>query len=488
MQSEGYRLHPLSLLFSVGALARNLLLPGIIVLAVASRGRYEAYFMILFLPAVARALFKYLTFRYRFDPDELVIREGLVFRNERHVPYARIQNIDLAQNPLHRLLSVAEVRLETAGGDTPEAVMRVLSLDAVETMRARVFERAGRIDPGTAPAPEALHTMDGREVFLLGLISNRGMVVVAALAGIAWQLDLYERFEDSISRETLQQAAGLLPDGWLQTTAMAVAGLILFVVLMRIFSVTMAILSFHGFRLTRSGEDLVAQHGLFTRLSKTIPRHRIQVVTAREGFLHRCAGRLAVQVETAGGGGDEEQGSRADRLWIAPLIARERTDGLLREVLPEVDVDGLRWQPISSRARFRRLRVAAFITAVATTAVALAAGWWALVVPLLLGVPAWLDFRLYTRHTAYALVPGAVFFKTGWWNRRMSVARFSKIQSVLRSESPFDRRNQMASVRVDTAGSNPVAHSIDIPYLDTEVAGALAARLYDEAGRTDFRW
>jgi membrane protein YdbS with pleckstrin-like domain len=46
----------------------------------------------------------------------------------------------------------------------------------------------------------------------------------------------------------------------------------------------------------------------------------------------------------------------------------------------------------------------------------------------------------------------------------------------------------MASVRVDTAGAARVGHSIDIPYLETDVANRLMGRLYDEAGRTAFRW
>ena len=80
--------------------------------------------MLFFVPAVVGALIKYWSYRYRLDKDELVIREGIVFRNERHIPYTRIQNIDCVQNPLHRLLRVSEVRLETAGGEKPEAILR----------------------------------------------------------------------------------------------------------------------------------------------------------------------------------------------------------------------------------------------------------------------------------------------------------------------------------------------------------------------------
>ncbi len=50
-----------------------------------------------------------------------MIRSGLIFRNERHVPFSRIQNVDAIQNVFHRLFGVAEVRVETGGGKEEEA-------------------------------------------------------------------------------------------------------------------------------------------------------------------------------------------------------------------------------------------------------------------------------------------------------------------------------------------------------------------------------
>ena len=53
-----------------------------------------------------------------------------MFRRVRHIPYSRIQNIDAVQNVLHRVLGVAEVNIETGGGDAAEAKMSVLPLAA----------------------------------------------------------------------------------------------------------------------------------------------------------------------------------------------------------------------------------------------------------------------------------------------------------------------------------------------------------------------
>jgi putative membrane protein len=498
--SDARRLHPSSLLFSVGAQAKSLLLPGIVVLVLASRGGTgQAWYMLLFIPAVIGALIQFWSYRYRFDRDEMVVRHGIIFRNERHIPYARIQNIDLVQNPLHRMFGVAEVRLETAGGQKPEAVMRVLSLEAVHQMRTRVFGGRGETSAadGTEPASvpvasedvgaETLSSMSARDVFLFGLISNKGAVVVAAALGAMWQFDLFEDWWESLDAESIERYRSWLPEGSpLSAVLTGLIGLVALVVLMRVLSVAWAVAKFHGFRLTRRGDDLRAVYGLLPRVSKTIPRHRIQVVTTREGLLHRWCGRMAVQVETAGGGGEGE-GPSADRLWIAPLARKERVEGLLREALPEVDLDALRWQSLAPGARRRRFRMMLILAVLATIPGLLSLGAWGFV-PLVLVPVGWVHATLFVRHTAWAVAPGAMFYRRGWWVRRLSVARFSKIQSLKLDTSPFDRRHGMASVAVDTAGSKGAGHSIDVPYLDAAVAARLADQLYGEAGRTAFRW
>ena len=492
------RLHPISLLFSIGKAARNLLLPGIVILWASGGSNTEVWLMIFFVPAVLAALIKYWSYRYRLEGDELIVREGIVTRNERHIPYARIQNVDLVQNPVHRLFRVAEVRLETAGGQAPEAVIRVLSLEAIERMRSRIFggrrataDRDGaaveRGTPEESPA-RLLHYLPPRDVLLYGIISNKGMVVVAAALGAAWQFDLFERWGSWISPDLLERIPEFKPQqDPLSAVLLGLAALVAALILMRLLSIAWAFVKLYGFRLRRRGDDLAAEYGLFTRVSKTIPRRRIQVLSAVEGPLHRWFGRVSVQVETAGRS-EESEGDGADRQWLAPLARKDQVAALFREALTELDPDAVRWQPISSRARARLVRYWAYVLLPIVAVCVWQLGRWGLIPAALLLAFASINVRLYVKHAAYSLIPGAVFYRSGWWTRRMSVARFSKIQSVRMTESPFDRRHGMASLSVDTAGGGHLGHKVAVSYLDAPVAAELLDRLAHEAGRTAFRW
>jgi len=489
------RLHPSSLLFGLGSAARRLLIPGIVLLLASRGNRADLWLMALFVPAAVGTLVKYVSYRYRFGRDEIVVREGIVTRNERHIPYSRIQNIDLVQNPLHRLLRVAEVRLETAGGEKPEAVMKVLSLQAVELMRERVFagregaEAGAGEEAGPERAPRTLVRLPTREVLLMGLLSNRGLALAAAAVGALTQFapqGLGDRIEALIRRwaespETLPGPPG--PDRWVWVALGALALLLL----LKLLSVAWIVLKYHGFTLTRRGEDLRAEYGLLTRVSATIPRRRIQVLSVHSGPLQRRLGRVAVQVETAGGRhGDEE--SRTDRLWLAPLLREERLSGLLEEALPGGSPGAANWKGPEPRARGRILRKGLLLGLLAVAAAAGSLGWWALLLAPPAALLAFLHAGLYLRHTRHAVEGGAVLYRSGWWRRRFSAVRFEKIQTLALRQSPFDRRARMAGVSVDTAGAGRIGHPVQVRYLAERTATELHDLLFREAGRTDFRW
>jgi putative membrane protein len=507
MPSE-HRLHPLSFLFSLGRYVRSFLLPGLLLLFTAQRsqgGGWQAWAMLGIVPVALGSMFQYLFLRYRYDRDEMVIRSGFVFRNERHIPYARIQNIDATQNVLHRMLGVADVRVETGGGQKPEATLSVLPLDAFEEMRRRVFEEKRRAalpvegeatTPAPAPESKVLLRLPVRELLLWGVIQNRGMLAVGAAFGVVWELGLADRLWWRFFGELgtgrgffLNLASALLGVGTLSAgkVALTVGAFAALLVVLRLVSMALALVRLHGFVLTRAGEDLRSVYGLLTRYAATVPVRRIQSLTIVEGPLHRLFGRASVRVDTAGGSALPEEGS-ARREWLVPLIRKDALPSLLREVLPELDPEAVAWRPAHPRAFVRKLKSSVVAGAVVALAFVVMLRWWDLALLAVLVSWAFVHARLYVAHLGHAVTDGAVLFRSGWLWRHTTIARFSKLQAVTIHESPFDRRAGMAGVHVDTAGAAATSHRVYVPYLSLGDARALYASLSAQAARTTFRW
>ncbi len=498
------RLHPLSILFGLISQVRGVAVPALLVLIAGSTGwmAWELWALPFVVPYAFYLVARYISFRYRYEANEMVIRTGLIFKNERHIPYARIQNLDAVQNVLHRLFGVVEVRVETGGGQEPEAKMSVLPLADYEEMRRRVFEGKGEATPADAGAispaqGRTLLHLPLRELLLCGFVENRGFVLIAAGFGLLWEVGLIDGIfgnifgEQKSGRGVVRALVAALfgrggfPLGRIALTIAAFLGLLLFI---RLVSMAWATVRLYGFRITRTGEDLRTEFGLLTRVVATIPLRRIQTLTIREGPLHRLFQRASVRVDTAGSGGEGDDNSKKQREWLAPIIRREALPGFLHEVLPELDFAAVTWNPAHPRAFRRELKQWVLVAVGLAVPFVALLKWWDLALLALLLAWSAVCARFQVAHFGWAVTDGAVLFRSGWIWRQVSVARFAKIQAVAIHESPFDRRAAMARVRVDTAGAGDLTHRVDIPYLSRETARSLCDLLAAQAARTAFRW
>ncbi len=522
MQTEARRLNRWSWPFIAAGTVRALLIPAVGAV-VASGGvlltRLDFLLLLFVVPAFVYAFIKQRVYSYRFTQSELVVRDGLLTKNVRHISYERIHNVALVRNPIHRLLGVTTARIETAAGGKPEALLRVLSLEAADELRRYTIgeeRQAAETDSPEARAADAplLQVPDG-ELVRLGLISNRGFIVVAAVMGVFSQMNWWDqdwvKDQDWLSiiagvgAKAPDWAAWLFDPGSLVGRAfLGLALIAIFLILLRLLSIVWYLVRYRGFTLRQNDEDLRLEYGLLTQVSSLIPAHRIQLVTVTSTLLHRWFDRTSIDVETAGsstgdsdlGGQLAASGMNTSRQWLAPIVETDRAAGLVHKVLPEVDIESVEWQPIEARAARRIVNRVAIVVAPITIVLAAVltfspiplSGWHALWLPSVALTMAWLITRRWVRHAGYALTERAIYFRSGWLSRRVSVVRFVNMQTVSMHQSPFDHRKRMASVAVDTAGAGGAGHRIRIPFLDVDIAGSILQRLYVETRSTEFRW
>ncbi len=488
------RLHPCSWLFKAVGYLKTFVVPLIIATIVGSSRDFSPWVPAgLLVPMIGVALWQQWIYRYGFSPDGLVIHEGLIFRNVRKIDYARIENIDTERGLLHRLLNVADVRVETSTGGGAEARIRVLGLDAVEGMRAKVFARGAQHADAVETSPsfvateqETLLVLGPGEIVRFGLIDNRGMIVVAAALGLLGQGGFFENLGAWVG-----PLLGWLP--WRDFTSFGLAARVLLggltaIVLiagMRALSIVLAFAMLFDFTLTRTVTDLHTHYGLLTRISRTLRQPRIQAVHQTETLLHRVFERVSLRVDLAGGPGAGAEASQQDGrnrwrdLWLTPLCSRDDAERLIRVALPQVRLSGILWHTLAPRTRWRIFRTLSFWWLVAASAPsAWLSGWWAAtILPAALPL-IWLHAHLYVKHTGWALHHDFFVLKRGWLTRKLAVVRRDRIQSVHLRESPFDRRYRMTQLHVDSAGATSSTHRFSLSYLDRGDAERLAYALY----------
>src|SRR5262245_62867382 len=245
---------------------------------------------------------------YRIEAGDLYVETGVLFRRSRRVHLARLQAVDVVRPLIARLLGLAELRLEVAGGDKTEAPLAYLSEPAADRLRAELLARAAGIAPDAPEAPEDVLVKVPHGA-LVGSIALSGTTIMGTLL-TAGLLVIGVGFE---------QPGVLIP---LLPIMLAFGG-----ATFRAFS--------HGFDFTlaESPDGLRLRHGLLEHRSQTVPPGRVQAIRLVQPLLWRRWDWVKVEVNVAGyaPGGGEDGTSRTSVLL--PVAPRATALGVVGRVL-----------------------------------------------------------------------------------------------------------------------------------------------------------
>jgi putative membrane protein len=483
------RLHLLSPVFFAGTHVRRLW-----PLALLLAARRQWWLLALgALVLLAWSTLEWLRRTYALEGGALRLEEGVLARKLRAVPFDRIQQVDLVRKPLHRLLGVATLRVETAGGGSAAEVdLDVVTLAEARALRASLLRakaqvadapagpaaagRPGGGPAGTArgmgaevaapPAERVLVRLRLGEVMLAGITGSRAAAALVVLGPLSQADDWFPGLSDWLfQRFDPEAVAPTTPAAFL---AVAVVAVVVWLGL----AAASSVVTDHGFTLARVGDDLVVRRGLLERREAVLPLGRLQVVRIEESLLRRLLGLASIRIQSAGRTGGSDQ--TASRLAI-PVLQRTEVNRLLGELLPGAApmLRLLAPPPAARRRAVTRslLRTAVLVAAVALPLLlltspgpaALSAGAVLVVAVLALAVVAGLAAY---RNLGQAAGNGFLYARVGVAIRVTTVVPVAKAQSGSVRTSPFQRRSGLATLHVDIAGGGP------------------APRVYDEAEPT----
>ncbi|WP_436912179.1 PH domain-containing protein [Halosimplex marinum] len=472
-----------SALFGSG---RSLLAIGAIVAVVLGIAAFVGYF-------VAR----YRRFEYELTADTFDIRSGVLSRRKREIPLRRIQNVDISQNVVQRVLGIAEVGLETAGGGGTEAQLQYVGVDDAERLQSEIsrLSRAAKAEDGETTATdeerfETVFSITERELGILALIS------------VDLRIASFLFFGASIFAPSAVSMAE--PDNWweygvgLDSLVGAFLGPLAALGAIALLALVSGVLNaarYYGFRLDRGEEELRYERGLLQKFRGTIPLSKVQTLTLEENVLARALGYAALTIETAGytPTSGESNGSQS----AIPVAERDRVVSLARS-LEAFDDSALERPPKRARLRygFRYAIGLAIIVALLYAGSVLTEFQLYWYVPLVAAplVPVAAHYKWKNR--GYALGDEHVITRNGFWVRRQKVVPYHRVQTVFSSQTIFQRRRDLATVTVDTAGSQSLtgqdAKAVDIDAeraeeireeVSDELYGALARRRRGDHGR-----
>jgi putative membrane protein len=378
---------------------------------------------IFFVALVAALVYGYFYWRftkYGIVGNVLQVQTGAIFRQSRQVKLDRLQAVDIVRPLIARLLGLAELRLEVAGGGSSEAPLAFLSLANARQLRAELLARAAGLDATTPEASQRpLIRVPTRQLAVGSLLSGTTVLLVAVGFGLA------------VAGVITGTVAFLVP------FVPALIGLV--------FAALRHFVTNYGFTVAESADGLRITKGLIDTRAQTVPPGRVQAVGITQPLLWRSLDLVRLDVNVAGYAAHSESETEKTSVLLPVGERAIAYEILLARVVRGTRVAALELTRAPARARWLR-----------------PIGW---------------------RYLA-AGISGSVFATThGWVRHELVLMPHAKPQSMRITQGPVQRWLGLATVGLDSTKGPVSVHALHRDagearaMLDREVALEREARL-----------
>jgi putative membrane protein len=281
------RLHPLTPVVRAGRIVSILIVALLLSTARGGNDTGGLYDLGVVFVVVVAGVIRWLVTRWTLDGATLRIESGLLRRDSRQLPLARIQAVDVVRPFLARAFGLSELRIRLAGSSSANGRLAYLSEQVATDLRARLLATHHGVDPDT-PEPMA-HVMAtvpaGR---LVGsVLLSVGIVFVPSVIALLFLVAVSPTAALVFGSVFATYGFGLVQGVWRRVTSQ------------------------YGFSVADAPDGIHISRGLLGTVAETIPARRVQAVRLIEPLPWRLFGWCRLEVDVAGAAGREERTGRS---------------------------------------------------------------------------------------------------------------------------------------------------------------------------------
>lgn len=429
---------------------------GIVVLfAVTSRFSIVLWIAAM-LAAIGVALYSvlsWLRFTFVVAGDELVITRGVLSVERLVIPLDRVQSVSIDQRLLHRIVGLVSAAVDTAGSSATEFEIAAIDAPTAEALRlvASDARRPGLAadhsdaaatgaTPGAVTDEMFAHRTAGELVVVaVTRLPWAGLAVLAPILALGDEIGGLAGF--NVNLEKLIEGGRDVGDG----SSIALVGVIVgFVAVATVFvailQIVREVVTNWELTLHRTPAGLRRTAGLLNRTSRSAALRRVQTLTTHDTPPQRWLGITTLTLKTFGDNDIGLPGSRVAEV----MRLRELVFG--RRGAPQLDRRISRWFVFIATRNTLLVAVAA----ACGLRFGLELGWWSAIT--LVAVPVrWLAARRQVRLRRWGIDHVSIAESCELVTKHTAETPLFKAQLVKVTQSFFERRRGLATVRVQTA-------------------------------------
>jgi len=498
------RISPLAVVFFIGAFVRNMLTHGLpaVVVAFAAFISADAVIrdwtirsaLVVAAAGLGIAVLQYLRFRFCINDGHILVRSGVLHREELDIEFNRVQNVTIKEPFYMRPVGLAVLSIDTAGSKSKEVnlagVERKLAMEMRTTILAGVEAETATVADRKESLPGLLLALARRDIVIYGLTANFLLWVALAIGAIFGSDTISEKFFGWLaSRYELEEAVTILQnEGGLLLVALVIGlGLFLLFLLLPLLSVVGALFRYDGYRLTVDGETYRRSSGLLTRHDESLKQEKIQAIVWKQNAVARFFKRINIQLRQASAGSGLEDGQLpggSKSSFIVPAVNPDQANELSAEFMPGCQAASTVWSRVDRRRYILvKLALVALPLAPICLLLAIVVNWkFALVLPLGLALAGLVFNRCWTR-LGYGVNGDYGFVREGFIGTVTTIFPMFKVQRIDIRQTPIQHRKGLAHLTIHLA-----SHSLKVPYISMRDASLFRDLALYQAESSEQPW
>ncbi|RDI54952.1 PH domain-containing protein [Flavobacterium glaciei] len=407
---------------------------------------------------------KYLNFTFFLDSEneEFIITDGVFNKTKTAIQLRKIQQVNINQSFIQKLIGVYELDVDTAGSNKKEGAIKAISHELALELKSRLLENEElqRV-VGTSETTleeteqklfEVAHPFIKISVLSLlkvGITSNYGKSIALLLIFFSTIFENLQNFGDESN--VYKDKVGSYIDKNFVFQTILISILFLFGVVL-VVNVVRIIFKYYDYKITRQKGSLLLSFGLLNTKSTIIKPEKVQITTVTRNYFQRKMGILELKIRQATSGEKEEQKSIIE---IPGCSATER-DSILKLLFHKIPEKGLMLQP-----NFRKLIFSVFLSIGLPLFGFIAVGYWLepLIFEYIYLVPAYVVvigliqyFRF--KNSRLFIHENFIIKQSGAWDISNDIIEPNKIQAITTSQLFWHKKLNIGSIILHTAGGN----------------------------------
>jgi putative membrane protein len=410
------------------------------------------------------AYLRYRNFTFYIDPEneEFIITEGVFNKTKTAIQLHKIQQVNINQSFVQRMVGVYELAVDTAGSNKKEGDIKAISHALALDLKARLLENYKKIinndlniDQIEASSEKQVDAdipfikISFLSLLKIGITSN---YVKSFFVLLAFFITLFDYIKQITGRDVLQDEN---IEDYVDESQVAYVFLMLFVFFfLAVIAINLikTVFKYFDYKIARQKGSLLLSFGLLNTKSTIVKPEKVQITSVTQNFFQKKMNVLELKIKQATGGEKE-----AHKLAIEiPGCNLQEKDAILKLLFKKIPEKGVMLKP-----NFRKLGFSVFVT------IGLPLLVFYIVRDLVVVQMPMIDYLVSFFVIFMGLVQFFIFknnrlfinddfiiLQSGAWDISSEIIEPSKIQAITVSQLFWHKNINIGSVTLHTAGGN----------------------------------